>query len=174
MEDRIVLPGKGEVSMIAPDFTVMRVDTDTEIWSAVGAAEVRSFCLEAKYENEAQLVFFRFEGAMPSLSSLEERAQPSIDMCEVCPPWKARKVPQPHFCQALRITTPKGYKVVVTQMIATKNQFIVLGRLVWFGFPFLRRWFVGFKPGMRERTEELLLAGIDMLQPVDTLEPRSQ
>ena len=55
-----------------------------------------------------------------------------------------------------------GYLAAVTQLVSWKNDQLVSAQLLWFGLPFVNRFFVGFKPGMRERTEELLQAGLKL------------
>ena len=120
--------------------------------------EVQLDCL---YENVAFLSFATFKnGPPPSEQWIRIALTGTEDIHEL---WTPPKIDRECVCVAFRRKARSGQLMAVTEMIAAKGKVLVSAQLLWFGFPGVNRFFVDFKPGMKERTAELLLAGLDFV-----------
>ena len=146
---------------IAPGFRVIQAATRSVIADMANPithfVEVKLDCL---YENLAFLAFATFMEKPPSKQWLQLSLSGKENIRQL---WKPQTIRQE--CAGVDYTkrAEAGHLVAVSHVITAKNNLLVSAQLLWFGFPFVNQFFVGFKPGMRERTEELLQAGLDLV-----------
>jgi len=167
---RLPIPGRAELSALAPDFVVIRTHAGPMAWPVEGISECTAFDLDARYESSALLVYCRVQDLGASTQVLQQLAASGLGPHQLHDSWQAVQLPHPNVCQALKATSGGGERFAITQIATVKEDLVVLARLFWSGFPLLNWWFVDFKPGMRARVQELLQAGLDLLQPSDHLQ----
>jgi hypothetical protein len=143
-----------------PDFTVKRVSTKTMMSNitnpVIDFVEVR---LDPSYENVAFLAFATFEVKPPPVEQWIRFGLTGRE--NIQQQWRPQKIKQECICIDYKKRAEAGHIIAVSHIITAKGNVLVSAQLLWFGFPFLNQFFVGIKPGMRERTEELLLAGLE-------------
>jgi hypothetical protein len=167
------LPDRAELEALPSEFTVRGIEARDTPWGSMGAVEAKAVSLDTRYENGGKLVFCRFAQDSLAGAKLDQLVRVGLGPSEEPPiAWDSPRLPRPCLCQALRIAVPGQPKLALTQAATFKQDIFVLARMYWTGMPIINRWFVGFKPGMRERTEDLLLAGLDLLQPEGGIKPR--
>lgn len=146
---------------IAPGFTVVKVTTKrvpaTTPHPIASLTEVQLNCL---YENVAFLAYAAFKETLPPSDQWIKYGLGGHE--NIRQVWKPHKIKQESVCLDYHRRAQAGHLMAVSHAIAVKKNVLVSAQLQWFGFPFVNRFFVGFKPGMRERTEELLLAGLKL------------
>ena len=118
--------------------------------------------LDSLYENDAFLGFYTFSNSPPPCEQWAPIVAKDIVNARIFPMWVPLRIKQQCVCLPYKLRTPSGSIIAVTQMMAAKNNTIVSSKVRWFGFPGLNSFFVGFKPGMKARTEDLLVAGLHL------------
>ena len=143
---------------IAPGFRVIKAGSRPVMADMANPIteffEVKLDCL---YENLAVLAFATFMHTPPreqwlslSLSGKESNRQL----------WQPQRIRQECIGVDYNKRAEAGHLIAISQIITAKHNMLVSAQLLWFGFPLINRFYVGIKPGMRERTEELLSAGL--------------
>jgi hypothetical protein len=141
--------------------TVRKRTVMSEMTNAIiDATEVE---LDSLYENAALLSFFTFKDEPPPRERWTQLVFTGMEDVRTYPVWKPRKIRHAYVCIPYKTKSTSGHITAVTQMLAAKGKTVVSAKLAWFGFPGINQFFVGFKPGMKERTEELLLAGLELV-----------
>ena len=143
---------------IAPGFIVMKARNKPMIADMANPitqfAEVTLDCL---YENIAFLAFATFTKKPP----LEQWMKLGLSGREkIRELWQPQKVRQECVGVDYNKQAEAGHLVAISHLMTVKNNVLVSAQLVWYGFPLINKFYVGFKPGMRERAEALLLAGL--------------
>ena len=146
---------------IAPGFKVIQAYTRPVMATMENPitqfVEVKLDCL---YENLAFLAFATFMERPPSNQWLQLTITGGENIRQL---WKSNTIRQE--CLGIDYTRriEAGHLAAISQLVSWKSNQLVSAQLLWFGFPFVNKLFVGFKPGMRERTEELLQAGLKLV-----------
>ena len=151
---------------VASSFTVKGVHRGParEIGS-YSIAESLTCSLDARFENEAVLAFYTVAGDLPSDLDWASIVNGHLEPAKLGPMWQPFKIQRRCVCLAYKMRNPNGDLCAITQMLASENKTLVSAKLLWNGFPGINRFYVGFKPGMRQRTEDLLSAGLGMIGP---------
>jgi hypothetical protein len=148
---------------VAGGFTVREIVNNKHVGSPVenpiiDFAEMKLDCL---YENLAVLSFATFKEKPPSSQDWIKLSLSGKE--NILKLWDPQRVKLECVCIDYKKRTQSSQLVAVSHIIAAKKNILVSAQLMWFGFPFINRMFVGFKPGMRDRTEELLLGGVKII-----------
>ena len=145
---------------IAPGFNVTKAASKPVIADManpiISFAEVKLDCL---YENLAVLAFATFKQPPPQ----EQWIKLGLGGRETVRQfWQPKKIRQECLGVDYTRRAEPGHLMAVSHIISAQENILVSAQLLWFGFPLINRFYVGFKPGMRERAEELLLAGLKL------------
>jgi len=148
-------------TVMAKTFTVKRIRKEA-ILSTMSNPIIDSTVIEldSLYENAGFLGFYTFMDSPPPVEQWTSIVAKDIINAEIFPMWIPSQIKQQCVCLPYKVRTTSGNIVAVTQMLAAKNNTIVSSKVWWFGLPVVNKFHVDFKPGMKERTEELLLAGL--------------
>ncbi len=122
-----------------------------------------AYTLDAQFENGGLLEMCTFAGDTPPDTEWASIFNEQLDPVKVAPIWQPAKTKRRCVCLAYKMRNPNGVLTAITQMLAIEGSTLVSAKIYWCGFPGINRFYVGFKPGMRLRTEELLAAGLQMV-----------
>jgi hypothetical protein len=145
---------------VAPGFTVIQAYTRPVI--ATKENPITQFVevkLDPLYENLAILAFATFMEKPASNQWLQLALTGRENVRQL---WKPKTIGQECLGVDYTRRVEAGHLAAVSQLVSWKNNMLISAQLLWFGLPFINQFFVGFKPGMRERTEELLQAGLKL------------
>lgn len=121
-----------------------------------------AYTLDAQFENGALLEMCTFVGDTPPDTEWASIINGQLEPVKVAPMWQPAKTQRRCVCLAYKMRNPNGELAAITQMLSIQGDTLVSAKIYWCGFPGINRLYVGFKPGMRLRTEELLTAGVQM------------
>lgn len=152
--------------MIARNFTVRGVHHPTikvEMKHPVMDATVVE--LDAAYENTSWLMFYTFAQSAPGMQDWEPFVfdHPPLANIRVHGDWSPAGFDGPCRCIKYKARTTRNDPIVITQMMAATDNTLVSAKLTWLGMLGMRKLNVAFKPGMEMRTEELLMAGLELV-----------
>jgi hypothetical protein len=122
--------------------------------------EFREIRLDCAYENAAFILVATFQSVVPPVDEWIQIALTGRE--QIDSQWTPLRMKAPFVALAYR-KLEHGRITAVTNLITRKGKSLVSAQLLWFGFPLINTLYVGFKPGMRERTEELLTASLTLL-----------
>jgi hypothetical protein len=147
-------------TVLADSFTVRKIRKEP-IGSEMSNPIIESIVveLESIYENAAFLGFYTFLNSPPPFERWTPIVAKDLEYARIFPMWKPSQIKQQCICLPYKVRTSSGSILAVTQMLAAKNNTVVSAKIWWSGFPGINKFYVGFKPGMKARTEELLLSG---------------
>ncbi|MCL4299207.1 MAG: hypothetical protein KJ077_25965 [Anaerolineae bacterium] len=150
-------------TVIAEYYTILQVKTGKvpkEINKYVSDALIIE--LDSKYENQSRLSIYTLKGAVPEAGNWPFLVPDGFTDVHVKKSWTPSRIKVPCGAIAYEARTPQGIRVAMIQMMAAGETALVHAATSWAGFPGLNRFFVGFKPGMEMRTEDLLEAGLEL------------
>lgn len=151
-------------TVIAGCFTVLEVkNTSVPPTMSEHVSGVLSIELDARYENHSRLSIYKLKGPIPPAGQWPFLVPDNfVDVQMKKRSWTPTRVNPPCGALAYTARTPEGNRVAIVQMMAATDKAMVLAMVSWAGMPGLNRFSVGFKPGMEMRTEDLLLAGLEL------------
>ena len=120
--------------------------------------------LEALYQSASFLSFYTFIESPPSSDSWTNLVFTPTPDTRRPRTWRPARIDQECVGIQYKIRTVDGNRVAITQALAAKNKTLVSAKTTWTGFPGFNRYLVGYNPGMKMRTKELLLAGLSLVQ----------
>lgn len=148
-------------TVLAKDFTVKHIRKKhvmSEMSNPIVSATVAE--LTCPYVSTAFLEFYTYLNNPPPFQQWVPIVEEDLENARIFPMWKPSQIKQQCICLPYKIRTASGKILAVTQMLVAKNKTVIASKLWWFGSPRINKFFVGFRSGMKERTEELLLAGL--------------
>lgn len=118
--------------------------------------------LDSKYENQSRLSIYTLKGPMPPAGQWSFLVPDDLSGVRVKKSWTPLRVNPPCGAMEYEARTSQGTRVTVVHMMAASKTVLVHAEVRWVGFPGFNRFFVGCKPGMKERTEALLEVGLSL------------
>lgn len=151
-------------TVIADSFTVLRWrDDEVPPHLAPFVTAGSHLDLDARFENSSFLIHYELRPGAPPLDQWPFILPLGLAEAAVTREWTPARVPQ--LSRGLELQArqlPGGTRVALVEVMARLKRGMVVAIVTWQGFPLLNRFFVGVKPGMTERAEALLLAGLTL------------
>jgi hypothetical protein len=129
-------------------------------------SQARVLELEARYENHSRLSLFRLSSPPPPAEQWPLIVPEGFQNISVKKSWMPPGLEAPSVAVAYKAQTSAGHNVALINMMTATEDVLVLAAVSWYGGPLSRFRGPGFKPGMEERTQELLLAGKELCQRI--------
>jgi hypothetical protein len=120
--------------------------------------------LDSRYENQSRLSIYTLEGGIPPAGQWPLLVPEGFSDVRVKRSWTPSRINPPCGAIAYKARAAQGHQAAIMQMMAANETYFILAVTSWSGFPGVNSFFVGFKPGMEERTEDLLEAALKLYQ----------
>lgn len=119
--------------------------------------------LDARYENSSSLIQYSLSPSAPPVEKWPFILPHGLSDIVVEREWRPTRIPLPSRAWAFKARTPPdSNRIAIVEIMARQRSTLFIAIVTWQGIPVFNRFTVGFKPGMAERTEALLFAGMAM------------